>query len=479
MADRETLWAVACNIMLSAQTSSFLRTRLGIYGDALQHDAQGHLSADIVEARWNVLSFQEMGYVHRQRLQTSYRERTLDDCKVGELGVDMLAIPHTRIFPNDSIVFSVDHVADTEISRQSRGKHDPEQYLAEHINFHPGAYQEIMKIGTEYSSLMDTQRRRIVQLQALARRFLSRHRFKQLREEKEYAEFMRTEQLKQEAWKKENSISKIQSFWRGRKVRQQGILLSLREEALRSLVLENYATTIQAAWRGCRIRSKLKQALARCKYVDTDEYDYVSVNEEFEMKDSFLEENVRTGVDDVTYPGVEFVLGKKKPTTVARDVRFSARSSDTRHEKRWVTGPRSSSVPGNNNSWLSATPPLSACAISSGDVSPRPCRSRVATAPVRHIGNKTKDYSLIRSNSQSQRRSNQEGTSEPNSPAPKSIKSRPSTRHKHIKDIACGSNQDASNNNVKAVCKKDQVWYLVQTFHIQTFTTKMNIARKI
>lgn len=47
----------------------------------------------------------------------SYWEWILDDCKVGEFGVDMLVIFYIWIFLNDFIVFFVDYVVDIEILR--------------------------------------------------------------------------------------------------------------------------------------------------------------------------------------------------------------------------------------------------------------------------------------------------------------------------------------------------------------------------
>eukprot|EP00250_Pteridium_aquilinum_P007617 c17288_g1_i2 orf=559-3783(+) len=242
----------------------------------------------LTECHWRLHSFRLMCLDHKKRLFNSSRESASFKGGINEsLGsVSEMTLCH----PKDGRVPATDQHTEGGISAQDSYITDLQLCMWEHIQFNSSHYEDSLCMNEDYELEIKQHNKRVLRLQALARGFLARrqHRRQTVTVCKQVNVMSSTELC--------HAAAKIQAYWKRWKSKKANSLQKLREKTKMQFIVK-----FQALWRGFRTRKRFQMAMRDSKYEDSDDFEYVVVDEA-----DFLPENLVLKEEDVSSANLQY-----------------------------------------------------------------------------------------------------------------------------------------------------------------------------
>ncbi|CAM6081882.1 unnamed protein product [Calypogeia fissa] len=258
------LWEVLSEAKHLATSSSIMKSLLTVNADMVKFEGLRNFSEAELEARRSMIAYQQM----TSRLKGRLHAATKETCIARTLKEGDQSVPYdpdgehlkANSYP---VVPFINLSTESRLSSDKAGESNLRWCLEKHATFDSYTGREVYIENKEYKLQAQTQIRRVTKLQALVRGYLTRLRIRLLKEQN-------TSMCQEQEHK---CAGKIQAVWRGWKVRRAYLLDVLQGKRF------SKAVTIQAHWRGYCVRRRFRQALDMAKYVDDDDFDYVSIDD--------------------------------------------------------------------------------------------------------------------------------------------------------------------------------------------------------
>lgn len=162
--ESSVLWGAVLEVFKMAETNPVLQNQLSSKdGDNLDTNIRT-LFLTTMDANWNCLAFQEMCEAQRKSILFATREKCMrKDFQEAKSGQELpVCEPNPKKFRG--------------------GTYDIDLCLLDHLEYNQSKYKEVYNGNVEYRMEVETQRKRVSRLQALARGWLARREYNKLRQ---------------------------------------------------------------------------------------------------------------------------------------------------------------------------------------------------------------------------------------------------------------------------------------------------------